>query len=141
MHIALVTVGSPLRDQYAERFPLLYRWMGSRKPGFADARPAAADIGATEWVNACRSGDYVGRFLWTPDTDPARFAIATVRADGRVAAQRAGDRTEFCLGAGGHTHYFSDDAAALAAEIERLQDATDPGSSRGTEWRAREEPR
>jgi hypothetical protein len=94
--------------------------MGSRERGFEKAGPAAADLGATEWVNACRSGDYVGRFIWTPHTDAARFAIATVGADGRVAARRAGDRTEFCLGAGGHTHYFSDDAAALAAEIERL---------------------
>jgi hypothetical protein len=37
-----------------------------------------------------------------------------------VEASRAGDRTEFCLGAGGHTHYFSDDAVALAVEIERV---------------------
>jgi len=118
--VALVTVGSPLRDLYAERFPLLYQWMGSREAGFADAGPAAADLGATEWVNACRSGDYVGRFIWTPDTDAARFGVAMVGPDGRVAAQRAGDRTEFCLGAGGHTHYFSNDAVALAVEIERL---------------------
>jgi hypothetical protein len=39
---------------------------------------------------------------------------------GRVAAERAGDRSEFCLGAGAHTHYFANDAAALAVEIERL---------------------
>jgi hypothetical protein len=108
--VALLTVGSPLRDLYAERFPLLYRWMGSREAGFANAAPAAADLGATEWVNACRAGDYVGRFIWTPDTDLARF----------VQVQRAGDRTEFCLGAGGHTHYFSNDAVALAVEIERM---------------------
>jgi hypothetical protein len=37
-----------------------------------------------------------------------------------VQASRAGDRAEFCLGAGGHTHYFSNDAVALAAEIERV---------------------
>ncbi|HSD43285.1 MAG TPA: hypothetical protein VLD36_15640 [Burkholderiales bacterium] len=118
--IALVTVGSPLRDLYAERFPLLYRWMGSRDAGFAQAAPAAADLGATEWVNVCRSGDYVGRFIWTPDGDAARFGVAAVGADGRVDARRAGDRTEFCLGAGGHTHYFSNDAVALAVEIERV---------------------
>lgn len=118
--VALVTVGSPLRDLYAERFPLLYRWMGSRAAGFAHAAPAAADIGATEWVNACRSGDYVGRFIWTPEDEPAAFGVATLGPDGRVQASRAGDRAEFCLGAGGHTHYFSNDAVALAVEIERL---------------------
>ena len=57
--VSLVTVGSPLRDLYAERFPLLYAWMGSNAAGFATAAPNASDIGAAEWVNACRSGDYV----------------------------------------------------------------------------------
>ena len=124
MRLSLVTVGSPLRDLYAERFPLLYHWVGAREPVFAKAGPAAAALGATEWVNACRSGDYVGRFIWTPSTDRAiagpKFGVAVVGADGRVAAERAGDRTEFCLGAGAHTHYFANDAAALAVEIERL---------------------
>jgi hypothetical protein len=118
--VALVTVGSPLRDLYAERFPLLYEWMGSNAAGFATAVPDAAAIGAREWVNACRSGDYVGRFIWTPPSDATRFRIAAVAADGKVEAQRAGDRTEFCLGAGAHTHYFSNDAIALAVEIDRL---------------------
>jgi hypothetical protein len=118
--VALVTVGSPLRDLYAERFPLLYHWVRSREAGFANATPAGADLGVTEWVNACRSGDYVGRFIWTPDREAARFGVAVVGPDGRVEAQRAGDRTEFCLGAGGHTHYFSDDAVALAVEIDRV---------------------
>jgi hypothetical protein len=111
VRLALVTVGSPLRDLYAERFPLLYRWMGSRDAGFAQAAPAAAELGLAEWVNACRSGDYVGRFIWSSDRHAASFG---------PEVRRAGDRTEFCLGAGGHTHYFSDDAVALAAEIERL---------------------
>jgi hypothetical protein len=116
--ISLVTVGSPLRDLYAERFPLLYGWMGSTAGGFAAAGPSASDIGAVEWVNACRSGDYVGRYLWTPAG--RAYRIALVGADGKVEAERAGDRTEFCLGAGAHTHYFSDDAVALAVEIDRL---------------------
>ena len=116
--ISLVTVGSPLRDLYAERFPLLYRWMGSNASGFATAGPSASDIGAVEWVNACRSGDYVGRYLWAP---PGHlYRVAVVGADGKLEADRAGDRTEFCLGAGAHTHYFSNDAVALAVEIDRL---------------------
>jgi hypothetical protein len=116
--ISLVTVGSPLRDLYAAHFPLLYRWMGARVAGFATAEPSASQIGAVEWVNACRSGDYVGRFLWTPPGQGYR--IAGLGADGTVQADRAGDRTEFCLGAGAHTHYFSNDAVALAVEIDRL---------------------
>jgi hypothetical protein len=116
--IALVTVGSPLRDLYAERFPLLYRWMGASAGEFEAAGPSAADIGAVEWVNAFRSGDYVGRFMWPPSREPYR--IAGVRGDGTVEADRAGDRTQLCLGAGAHTHYFSHDAVALAAELDRL---------------------
>ena len=116
--IALVTVGSPLRDVYAERFPLLYRWMGSNASGFEGAGPRAADIGAAEWVNAYRSGDYVGRFIWRSGEDA--YLIAVVGPEGRVEADRAGDRAEFCLGAGAHTHYFSNDAVALAVEIDRL---------------------
>jgi len=116
--ITLVTVGSPLRDLYAERFPLLYRWMGSNAAGFATAEPSASDIGAVEWVNAYRSGDYVGRSVWTPPGHAYRIAL--VGPDGKVEADRAGDRTEFCLGAGAHTHYFNNDAVALAVEIDRL---------------------
>jgi hypothetical protein len=118
--IALVTVGSPLRDLYAARFPLLYRWMGSIAPRLATAGPTAADIGAIEWVNAYRSGDYVGRAIWTPPGDRELFRVATVGTDGVVLAKREGDRVEFCLGAGAHTHYFSNDAVALAVEIDRL---------------------
>jgi len=124
MPIALVTVGSPLRDLYAERFPLLYRWMGSNAAGFAAAGPSASDIGLLEWVNACRSGDYVGRYLWTPPGQGYRIAL--VGSDGAVEAARAGDRTEFCLGAGAHTHYFSNDAVALAVEIDRLVEGRRP---------------
>ncbi len=116
--LALVTAGSPLRDLYAEHFPLLYRWMGPRTPAFAAAGPAASEVGVVEWVNAFRSGDYVGRAIWTP-LDHG-FPIAVVGADGRVEAERAAGRTEFCLGAGAHTHYWSDDAIALAGEIDRL---------------------
>ena len=47
--LSLVTVGCPLRDLFSERFPLLYRWMGSNQDGFASATPNASDIGAVEW--------------------------------------------------------------------------------------------
>ena len=93
--------------------------MGSSAAGFATAGPSAADVGAVEWVNAFRSGDYVGR----SDLDaggPTHIASRSVGPDGRVEAERAGDRAEFCLGAGAHTHYFSNDAVALAVEIDRV---------------------
>ena len=123
--VALVTLGSPLRELYALRFPLLYTWVGPAQ-AFAGATPAVDELGIAQWVNAYRAGDYVGRELWTPRDDPRAFAVAATAADGTVTAQRAAGRTEFCLGAGAHTHYFSNDAVALAAEIDRL--VTTPGA-------------
>lgn len=127
MPIALVTVGCPLRDLYAARFPLLYRWMGAAPASFAEAGPPAAELGVAHWVNAYRSGDYVGRAIWTPGGDDALFRVAAVDDERRVRASRAGDRTEFCLGAGAHTHYFTNDAVALAVEVDRLVAPTAAG--------------
>jgi hypothetical protein len=118
--VALVTLGSPLRDLYAERFPLLYAWLGSGAADFAAAPPGIGSLGVTQWVNAYRSGDYVGRAIWTLGSDPQAFAIAVADAAGTVPARRDAGRVEFCLGAGAHTHYFSNDAVALALELDRL---------------------
>ncbi len=126
MAVSMVTVGSPLRDLYATRFPLLYRWLGAPPTSFELAGPPAAELGLAHWVNAYRSGDYVGRSIWTPAADGAMFRVAAVDHSGIVVAQRAGDRTEFCLGAGAHTHYFSNDAVALVVEIDRLVGAGSP---------------
>jgi hypothetical protein len=127
--LALVTVGSPLRDLYATRFPLLYRWLGAPAADFAQAAPGVDQLGVTEWVNAYRAGDYVGRGIWTPLADPRAFDVATPAANGQVAALRASGRVEFCLGAGAHTHYFSNDAVALAIELDRLIGAVAPDST------------
>lgn len=117
--LALITVGSPLRDLYGACFPLLYRWLGAAPASFADALPPAAELGLVRWVNAYRSGDYVGRSIWTPADASAMFRVAQVDDGATIGASRAGDRVEFCLGAGAHTHYFSDDAVALEVEIDR----------------------
>lgn len=117
--LTLITVGSPLRDLYGACFPLLYRWLGTAPTSFADARPPASELGLVRWVNAYRSGDYVGRSIWTPIAASEMFRVAEVDDGGTTGASRAGDRAEFCLGAGAHTHYFSDDAVALAVEIDR----------------------
>jgi len=117
--VSLVTVGSPLRDLYAQRFPLLYEWLSGDPTDFETAGPRARDIGVREWINVCRAGDYVGRFIWTPKT-PDAFAVATLDDSGGAVARRAEDRSEFCLGAGAHTRYFSNDALVLARELERL---------------------
>jgi hypothetical protein len=120
MPLSLITVGSPLRDLYAARFPLLYRWLGTTPRSFEDATPSAADIGLEQWVNTYRAADYVGRALWTPWHAETMLRVACINERNEVLASRSSDRVEFCLGAGAHTHYFSDDAQALALEIDRL---------------------
>jgi hypothetical protein len=134
MPLSLVTVGSPLRDLYATRFPFLYRWMGGPPEAFAGASPRASDLEAEEWINVYRAGDYVGRSIWTAPTEPTMLRVATVSDAGKVLASSEGDRTEFCLGAGAHTHYFANDAIALAVEIDRLvcRGAPPAATERGT---------
>ncbi len=118
--LSLVTVGSPLRDLYAAMFPFLYRWMGPQPASFADSAPEPSEVHVGQWVNAYRAGDYVGRSIWTSPDETAMFRVATVSADGEVLASTNGHRTEFCLGAGAHTHYFNNDAIALAVAIDAL---------------------
>ncbi len=161
----LFTMGSPLRQLYAEAFPHLFGWIrgdssewfsastassapvnASAPPADGDARggghvvggPAIGDaaapdpwrIGATRWVNAYRSGDYVGRSLWRLDmhglswryqcaasdfgTTPATGPVIEVTEDARRS------RRELCIGAGAHTHYWDETAKAIASELDLL---------------------
>src|SRR4030095_4365274 len=112
--LSLVTVGSPLRDLYAAMFPFLYRWMGPQPASFAESAPEPDAVYLEQWVNAYRAGDYVGRSIWTSAYETAMCRVGTVSAEGEVLASTNGHRTEFCLGAGAHTHYFNNDAIALA---------------------------
>ena len=57
----------------------MYQWMGPSETAFSTAAPSAAALGVIEWVNTCRSGDYVGRFLWTPTSDATRFRNTRAR--------------------------------------------------------------
>jgi hypothetical protein len=134
--VSLFTMGCPLRQLYGLRFPYLYRWarhsnqypMSAWKFPDLDAPPLPApdpaDLGVDLWVNAFRSGDYVGRNLWrTDDCDylwntapcgsPVSHAIEGNSTDGR-------SRLEFCIGSGAHTHYWDDTAPMIARELDRL---------------------
>jgi hypothetical protein len=130
--ISLLTVGCPLRQLYGWRFPHLYSWayhdngappLGFKSPDIIDSR--APDpyllLGVREWINAYRSGDYVGRHLWRNDRcgylwDHTNRAIVP---NDRLSVDSRGSRREFCIGPGAHTHYF-DDAAELYEEIDRI---------------------
>lgn len=133
------TMGSPLRQLYALRFPHLYHWARHAVPGPWSNRtqpiqrttpPDPDELGLTQWVNAYRSGDYVGRYLWRPED--CGFAFETPVVNARtpwsagefpaIVSESAApaNRREFCIGAGGHTHYWDGTAPQVALELDRL---------------------
>jgi len=134
--VRLLTLGCPLRQLYAARFPSFYRWIidAAGKP----IGPRAREIGAELWVNAFASGDYVGRWLWSAPARQPRFlhpmidrmAPATLgrhlaydRFDPMppdAAALGALSEYETCIGFGAHTHYFDPGQQLVASMVDRL---------------------
>lgn len=138
--IRLLTLGCPLRQLYAARFPTLYRWVIERRG--AVSGPLASDIGVECWANAYCSGDYVGRWLWSAvpdDGDPVGHPMldgVDGQALGRIDAYAgfvpmppaAHDlqglrELEQCVGLGAHTHYFEPDQAKIAWLVDHLLQA------------------
>lgn len=117
----LFTMGSPLRQHYGQRFPHLYEWARADVPqeeeqAAAAEKPRAEDVGVTSWVNAYRSGDYVGRCLWHDEQDEASW----VPGPASPVIHDDLSRQEFCIGAGGHTHYWDVTAPAIASQLRSM---------------------
>lgn len=102
--IMLLTLGCPLRQLYAQRFPDWYGWIG---------RATTDTLGVCVWANGYRTGDYVGRNLWDGNEQSA------------PPAQPQG-AYDFCVGEGAHLHYFDGTAGLVGAEIDRLVDTDIP---------------
>lgn len=94
--IYLFTVGCPLRQLYARRFPDLYSWVGyTPEEAVERLKPPS---GVVRWLNGYTTGDYIGRNLWTRQLN---------RDDVSEEPSAFSDnREELCLGAGAHIHYF-----------------------------------
>jgi hypothetical protein len=134
----LFTFGCPLRQLYSLRFPHLYRWArstatemdeGTNDIGVSHS-PEASEVGVKLWLNAFRSGDYVGRALWRTDsckylhetyrmTDPGPWERGS-KFIGRASVDVSGRRREICIGPGAHTHYTDRTAGIIALELDRL---------------------
>jgi hypothetical protein len=112
---AFFTMGNPLRQIYARAFPGLFPWV------WKDHGPNPGDLGVTEWVNAYRSGDYVGRIItgkfeekrWDRrDRDPQDKETPTIVT--------GNDIQEMCIGEGAHTHYWDHHGDDIAVKLDEL---------------------
>ena len=117
--IYFFTMGCPLRQLYSLRFPHLYGWARHGGTTWPGREPEPSEIGVNMWVNAYRSGDYVGRYLWHGD-DIAGPAGPVWSIQPPPLEDRSGTKREFCIGAGAHTHYWDETAPEIAIELDRL---------------------
>lgn len=109
--ISLVTVGCPLRQLYGLRFPYIYGFAGDHVLPCDDPHPK--DLQLLVWINAYRTGDYVGRYLWRHD-DPWVPASALCPdsweagklVNSQVFVSADGRHLELAIGPGAHTHYW-----------------------------------
>lgn len=134
--IVLFTMGSPLRQLYGLRFPHLYQWARHDVSGpwterneaiAATTGPDPAELDLKLWVNAYRSGDYVGRYLWRPEAcefaytvEEASFKHPWPAGPFKTIASEGGNRREFCIGSGAHTHYWDGTAPQIALQLDDL---------------------
>jgi hypothetical protein len=125
--VRLITMGSPLRQLYAENFPHLYRWVDDsddlvekqadprKSLPLAKRSPDPGSLGVGAWVNLYTTGDYVGRSLWRSDQWRNVWQPEPFRP-GRHSGDEG--RKDRCLGAGTHTHYWT--SLEVAKELDDL---------------------
>jgi hypothetical protein len=124
IRILLFTMGNPLRQLYSWPLPDWYGWARDGRSQSAtlpddlrdDEKPKPNKLlGVLRWVNAYRSGDFVGRNIWRADSRDYLFELAST-----VSQDAARKREEFCIGNGAHTHYWDDTAPDIARGLDRL---------------------
>jgi len=133
--IRLFTMGNPLRQLLNRFFPYLYEWArelpdNSLAPLKSDGngkleinpelRPDPRDLGVERWLNAYRSGDYVGRSLWLDEWYNREASGGPGKGETYVAKDPAGLREEMCIGAGAHQHYWDQSAPDIAEKLDEL---------------------
>ena len=98
-----------------------------------DTAPAPRDFGLVRWINAYRTGDYVGRAVWRNDGSSTAYRAAPLDARDLLARyperrppvvfvseDAEGTRRELCIGSGAHTHYWDATAGAIGLELDLL---------------------
>ena len=114
--VFLFTMGSPLRQLYAQRFPHLYGWVCA-KTGHATGPDGAELLGVENrrWMNVYRSADYVGRRLWE---GPKKSKDEYTPSENPTPAEDG----DACIGPGAHTHYWDTSADWVAVRLGALID-------------------
>lgn len=116
---AMLTVGSPLRQLYAQRFPLLYQW-AVRPLSSMQNGPDPAALSMQTWINGFCTGDYVGRQLWSGSPVPAWDESFDAAAFVHAVSESTLPVSDFCCGTGAHTRYFSGAFPAVGGVIDAL---------------------
>ena len=101
VQIDLLTVGCPLRQLYAQRFPAQYTWACDPEP---------AQLGVRRWFNAWGAADYVGRWLWS-SAGSLPLDVSAGAYDHTIV--EGADRRDVCIGPMAHTHYFEPEQARV----------------------------
>jgi hypothetical protein len=135
--ISLLTFGNPLRQLLNRFFPHLYWWVNATPDNSISPLPSGAGTAAqvtqlntptllglrlARWVNAYRSGDFVGRSVWlnnwyrrNDDGDARGQYPSAARAFPTVA-----NGTELCIGEGAHNDYWNRSAPDIAQRLDFL---------------------
>jgi hypothetical protein len=137
--IRLFTMGDPVRQFLNRMFPYLYEWvrgtpdnslkhLGGLVPTLPNTPPAGTPnpdrLGVDLWVNAYRSGDYIGRSLWLDEwySRTAGAGSGAYPEPVYIARSAPGQprREEMCIGAGAHQHYWDQSAPDIAEKLDEL---------------------
>jgi hypothetical protein len=144
IQIRLLTFGNPIRQLLNRFFPHIYWWIreepdngahpvakaAETPPNLAHLpqTPEVSDLGASVklWFNAYRSGDFVGRMLWSdhwycrsnrgPDRGVYPEPVTIIRDE----APPDKKRVEMCIGLGGHNDYWNRTAPDIAEQLDKL---------------------
>jgi hypothetical protein len=112
--VSYLSLASPLRQIYCLRFPHQYAWARSEFTAGSPLKPESANFTMQHITNAFHAGDYIGRHLWTDPEKAESFTPSEITENPPANAR------EFCLGSGGHLHYFDPASKAVVQEIDRL---------------------
>lgn len=115
--IYILTMGSPLKQLYGFAFPDLYSWIFNPKQ-LLEQFP---NVNVKEWVNTYRSGDYIGRNIWASSKNKNLYRLKKKKFKrNKPKSFRRMQIREYCIGAGGHTHYWNINAPEIAEEVDDL---------------------